>query len=99
MSDWVSIGAMWKNEDNKIGLSFNADNITRQLKLSDLGSMVKVFSNDYKKEDKHPDYKLFIHREELQKMDITQEETPTSAPESTSVPEPETPPTEEEEGK
>ncbi len=91
MSDWISLGAMWMNEDNKIGLVFSDDHITNQLKLSQLGSIVKVFKNDYKKEEKHPDYKLFIHRDELVKLGVVSEEPQQSSGMTTEMPEPEKP--------
>ncbi len=95
MSDWISLGAMWMNEDNKIGLVFSDDHITNQLKLSQLGSIVKIFKNDYKKEAKHPDYKLFIHRDELAKLGVVFDEPnepQQSSGMSTTMLKPETPP-------
>ena len=94
MSNWVSIGAMWVNEDNKYGLAFSDDHLTKQLKVSDLNGIVKGFPNDYKKEEKHPDYKLFIHRDELAKLGVVFDEAnepQQSSGMSTDMPEPETP--------
>ncbi len=94
MNDWISIGAMWHNEDDKYGLAFSNDHITNQLKLSQLSSIVKIFKNDYKKEEKHPDYKLFIHRDELNKLGLVFDE-PNEPQQSegmtTEMSEPETP--------
>ena len=72
-NDWISIGALWVNEGGKFGLSFSEDHITSLLTLSKLGSRVKIFKNDYKKEANQPDYKLFIHRDELVKLGISQD--------------------------
>ena len=91
MSDWIGIGAIWINEDKKIGMAFNDDHITKQLKLSQLGSTVKVFFNDYKKEEKHPDYKLFIHRDELVKLGISANQPEQSSGMTTEMPKPEEP--------
>ncbi len=94
MNNWISIGALWANEDGKFGLVFNDEHITNQLKLSQLGSIVKIFKNDYKKEEKHPDYKLFIHRDELAKLGVVFDEAnePKQSPGmTTAMPEPKTP--------
>ena len=93
MSNWVSIGAMWVNEDGKYGLAFSDDHVNKQLKVSDLNGIVKVFSNDYKKEAKHPDYRLFIHQDELAKLGIVQNTEPSqSSGMSSETPPPQSPP-------
>ncbi len=98
MSNWISIGAMWVNEERGYGLAFGDDHVTNQLKLSQLSSIVKIFKNDYKKEDRHPDYRLFVHRDELVKLGVVFDEAnepKQSEGMTTNMPEPETVPEDE----
>lgn len=72
-NDWIKIGAMWinKQEDGstRFGTSFNEDDTNSKITLSDVKNYIKIFKNDYKEKENHPDYNFFIHKDKL--MEIT----------------------------
>lgn len=49
-----SIGALWAKQSSK------GEYFTGQLELNDEKIKIVVFKNNYKKEDKHPDWKIFL---------------------------------------
>jgi uncharacterized protein (DUF736 family) len=55
-----SIGALWVRESK--GKKYLTGNIETNALIDTGESKVKlvVFKNDYKKEDRHPDYRIFI---------------------------------------
>jgi hypothetical protein len=53
----VSIGALWEKNSSK-GLKF----FSGQIEVNEEKIQIVVFKNDYKKEDKHPDWKIFISK-------------------------------------
>ena len=54
MSEKKDIGALWKKTSQK-GKEFFSGVIT----INGEKHQIVIFPNDYKKEDKHPDYKIF----------------------------------------
>ena len=57
-----SIGALWVKESGKCGKYMTGQiDIEPASEMSE-GNIIKlvVFKNTYKKEDKHPDYRIFI---------------------------------------
>lgn len=51
-----SIGALWKKQSKK------GDYFTGQIELDGKKVSIVAFTNDYKKEEKHPDFKIFISK-------------------------------------
>lgn len=51
-----SIGALWEKKSGK-GTWFSGSIETNGEKIQ-----IVVFKNDYKKEEKHPDYKIFVSK-------------------------------------
>jgi hypothetical protein len=49
-----SIGALWENQSSK-GKYF-----TGQLEIDEKKIKIVVFANGFKKEDKHPDWKIYV---------------------------------------
>lgn len=57
-----SIGALWEKKSSK-GTWFSGSIEVDNKKIS-----IVVFSNDFKKEDKHPDYKIYVSQPKKQEM-------------------------------
>jgi hypothetical protein len=67
MSDMIKLTGLWLN--TKDGKQYFSGSLG--------GAKVLIFKNDYKKEDKHPDYNLFLVKKE--KREDAADETPGDA--------------------
>ena len=77
MSNLKKIGTFWLNESAK-GKYFSG----KVEEAIQPGQKILVFRNDYKKEDKHPDYNIFIEAvEDEPERSQQQEPEPVTSPE------------------
>ena len=72
-NDLTKAGAFWLR-DAKNGSKFMSGKIEQALPA---GSELLVFKNNYKKEDRHPDYEIFVKQAE-QPEDATPAQGPTA---------------------
>lgn len=59
-SDLTKVGALWLR-DSKAGSKFMAGKIEQSLPE---GAGLLIFKNSYKKEDRHPDFEIFVKQAE-----------------------------------
>ena len=74
-SDLTKVGAFWLR-DSKAGSKFMSGKIEQALPAD---TNLLVFKNNYKKEDKHPDYEIFVKQVE-QSEDNEPSNTATQGP-------------------
>lgn len=62
-----SIGALWEKKASKSGLTFFSGTVT----IGDVACEVVIFKNNYKKEPKHPDWKVYRSKPRETQTDMT----------------------------
>lgn len=75
-SDLTKIGAFWLR-DAKNGSKYMSGKIEQALPAD---AVLLVFKNNYKKEDKHPDYEIFVKQVEQTENTVSSSTAPPQGP-------------------